>query len=505
MVRARKAKAGKDVKVPKKKATKVTHSEDALYYGDNLPVLRDKIKSESIDLIYLDPPFNSNANYNVLFGGNGKSQAQIHAFQDTWHWGPEAETNYADVMAQGGRAADVLEALRRFLGDNDMMAYLAMMTPRLIELKRVLKKTGSIYLHCDPTASHYLKLIMDAVFGVKHFQNEIIWHYRKWSTGKYQFQRNHDVIFFYSASDTKDRVFNQLYMERAASTLKRFGTARIISGYDEDGRRLPAEMAEEESLGVRQDDVWDIGRVPPIKQLFPTQKPEKLLDRIIRASSNEGDVVLDPFCGCGTAVVVAQQLRRRWIGIDITHLAIGLIEFRLQDAFGIRPKVLGAPEDLDGARNLFERDPFQFEAWAVTRILGIKPNESQRGDGGIDGVGRFYLGRDGSGKEQYGKILVSVKGGKKTGVAMIRDFRGAMEREKAELGVFISLSKPTADMTAEAARAGRYREIKGRDFPRIQIFTVEDYFEGRRPDLPPTIEDARKRADAMAPDSPRLL
>jgi len=480
-------------------------TENQLYYGDNIDVLRDHIRDESVDLIYLDPPFNSKSNYNILFGGNSKSQAQIRAFDDTWHWGDESERSYADVMQVGGPAADVLEGLQRFLGYNDMMAYLAMMTPRLLALRRVLKTSGSIYLHCDPTASHYLKLIMDAVFGLRNFRNEIIWHYRKWPTGKYQFQRNHDVILFYSASDDKERVFNQLFMERAPSTLKRFGTAKIISGHDADGQRVPSETAVEESEGVRQDDVWDIGRVPPIKQLFPTQKPEALLERIIRASSNEGDTVLDPFCGCGTAVVAAQRLQRKWIGIDITHLAIGLIEYRLQDAFGIKPKVIGAPEDLEGAHDLFNRSPFQFEAWAVTRLLGIKPNERQSGDKGIDGVGRFYLGSDTKGRKRYGKILVSVKGGRRLGVAMIRDFRGAMEREGADLGIFICLHEPTREMIREAAAAGRYREINGQDLPHIQIYTLRDYFDGIPPKLPPTIETARRRAEAEGGEQHRLI
>lgn len=477
---------------------------NTLYYGDNLDVLRD-MQPNAVDLIYLDPPFNSKANYNILFGGNGKSQAQIRAFNDTWHWGDESERSFADVMAYGSAIADVLQSLRQFLGENDMMAYLAMMAPRLIELHRVLKSTGSIYLHCDPTASHYLKIVMDAIFGASNFRNEVIWHYRKWPTGRRQFQRNHDTIFFYSSSNSKERKFNELYMERAPSTLKRFGTSKIVSGFDEEGNRLPSAMASEDSEGVRQDDVWSIGRVPPIKQLFPTQKPEPLLERIIRASSSEEDVVLDPFCGCGTAIVVAEKLRRKWIGIDITHLAIGLIEYRLRDAFGIRAKVVGAPEDLDSAKNLFERDAFQFEAWAVTRLLGIKPNESQTRDGGIDGVGRFYLGRDEKGRSQYGKVLVSVKGGKRLGVAMVRDFRGALEREKADLGVFICLSQPTRDMISEAASAGRYRRMEGRDYPKIQIFTIKDHFEGKRIDLPSTLDEGRRKTEQSKRDSPKLL
>ena len=193
---------------------------NTLYYGDNLDVLRD-MEPHTVDLVYLDPPFNSKANYNILFGGNGKSQAQIRAFNDTWHWGDESERSFADIMAHGSSIADVLQSLRQFLGDNDMMAYLSMMAPRLIELHRILNETGSIYLHCDPTASHYLKIVMDAIFSPKHFRNEIVWHYRKWPTGRRQFQRNHDTIFFYSRTNTKERTFNELYMERAPSTLKR--------------------------------------------------------------------------------------------------------------------------------------------------------------------------------------------------------------------------------------------------------------------------------------------
>ncbi|MDD3579828.1 MAG: DNA methyltransferase, partial [Desulfobacca sp.] len=332
--------------------------KNKLYFGDNLDILREYIQTESVDLIYLDPPFNSQATYNILFAEKSgeQSAAQITAFEDTWHWGLEAERAYHEVVTLGPRKlADLLQALRSFLGSNDMMAYLTMMAIRLDELHRVLKPTGSIYLHCDPTASHYLKLLMDAIFSPASFCNEIIWHYRKWPTGKYIFQRNHDVILFYSRSSSKKRAFNQLYMARALSTLKRFGKSKIISGYDDSGQRIPSKVDESESVGVRQDDVWEIGRVPPIKQLFPTQKPELLLERIIKASSNEGDILLDPFCGCGTAVVVAERLNRHWLGIDITHLAITLIKKRLQDTFGpeLTPYAeIGAPEDYPSAEAL---------------------------------------------------------------------------------------------------------------------------------------------------------
>lgn len=275
-------------------------SMNKLYYGDNLDVLQQHIADESVDLVYLDPPFNSNSNYNVLFAEEDgtRAAAQIEAFTDTWRWDQAAVRDFELTVEQGGHVADVLIAMRTYLGASDLLAYLSMMAPRLIELRRVMKPNASIYLHCDPTASHYLKLLMDGVFGPENFVNEVIWHYRKWSGGKRTFQRNHDVIFFYSRSQDTNRTFNQLFMDRAPSTLKRFGNSKIISGYDDAGKRIPAQTSDEDSEGVRMDDVWDIGRVPPIKQLFPTQKPEALLERIIEASSNPGDVVLDPFCGC---------------------------------------------------------------------------------------------------------------------------------------------------------------------------------------------------------------
>lgn len=298
--------------------------KNTLYFGDNLTVLRDYVREESVDLVYLDPPFKSNQDYNV---------ANMKAFSDTWVWNAPSAASFAETVARGGEVSLVMKAFRMALGENEMLAYLSMMAPRLVELQRVLKPAGSIYLHCDSTAGHYLKLLMDAIFGPQNFLNEIVWHYRKWPSGKYTFQRNHDVILFYSKSGSHERVFNQQYMARAASTLKRFGTAKIISGYDGDGARRPSELSDQESEGVRLDDVWDIGRVPPVKQLYPTQKPQALLERIIETSSNEGQLVLDPFCGSGTSIVAAQGLNRHWVGIDNTDLAIRVVQQRLNDSF----------------------------------------------------------------------------------------------------------------------------------------------------------------------------
>lgn len=477
--------------------------ENALYYGDNLEILRKYIPDETIDLIYLDPPFNSNATYNVLFKepSGELSTAQLQAFSDTWHWDLSAEATFKQVV-EGPlpQVARMLSALREFIGSNDMMAYLTMMTPRLVELHRVLKPTGSLYLHCDPTASHYLKIVMDTIFGAANCVNEIIWHYRKWPSGRYTFQRNHDVILFYSRSGVRERIFNQLYMDRAPSTLRRFGNARIVSGYDEGGHRVPSQMADDESVGVRMDDVWEIGRVPPIKQLFPTEKPTALLERIIEASSKAGDTVLDPFCGCGTSILAATKLNRQWIGIDITHLAISLIKHRLADSFGLKPDtdyaVIGEPKDMTGAQALAEQDRYQFQWWALS-LVGASPvgDERKKGaDRGIDGLMTFV---EAGGKAKI--IIVSVKSGH-VNAAQIRDLRGAMERERADLGLFVTLEPSTGPMRAEAAAAGLYQsELWRADFPRIRICTVEELLEGRQPALPRSATGAFQQAPRARP------
>ena len=476
-----------------------------LYFGDNLDILRENVADESVDLIYLDPPFNSNATYNVLFHERSgeDSAAQITAFEDTWKWSIESEYAFRDVVTNGPeKLGHLLQAMRGFLGQNDMMAYITMMAQRMVELHRVLKLTGSIYLHCDPTASHYLKLMMDAVFGNHNFCNEIIWHYRKWSTGKYTFQRNHDVVLFYSRSADRARAFNQLYMPRAASTIKRFGNSKIVSGHDSAGRRLPSQVETQESIGVRQDDVWEIGRVAPIKQFFPTQKPEKLLERIIRASSNEGDVILDPFCGCGTTIIEAENLNRRWIGIDITHLAISLMKSRLRDSFGSDLSdydVIGVPQDVESAKALAVESEhhgrYQFEYWALGLVDARPSNRGRRGaDSGIDGYINFF--DDNSGRAK--RIIVQVKSGH-VSVSQIRDLKGVLEREKAEIGLFITLNPPTRPMLLEAASAGLYvpEQYPDHQYPRLQILTIEDLLSGNEAQYP------RYAPDATLPRAPR--
>lgn len=476
---------------------------NVLYYGDNLDILRHRIGAATVDLVYLDPPFNSNADYSAIFKDESgrKSDAQIEAFEDTWHWGPEAERilSYLVTSAEHqGKVPDrvsvLMDAMVRGVGRNPMTAYLVNMAVRLLEMHRVLKTSGSLYLHCDPTASHYLKLVLDAIFGPDQFVNEIIWHYRKWPTGKYTFQRNHDVLLFYAKGPPAGRTFNQLYMERAASTLKRFGTAKIVSGHDAAGRRVPSTMAGGESLGVRQDDVWPIPRVAPVKQLYPTQKPVALLERIIEASTNPGDVVLDPFCGCGTALIAAHKLDRRWIGIDVTSLAITVMRARLRDAFGLEyVPAIGEPRDLRGAYDLRDepnRGRKQFELWALSLVDAL-PSGKQSADEGVDG--KISFTDDAAGMKQ---ILVSVKSGDRVGVKDIRDLKGAMDRERAAMGLYITLAEPTKPMVKEAASAGMYDSPAwNRTYPRVQIATIEKLLKGIRPDLPAYARGAFGRAD----------
>jgi site-specific DNA-methyltransferase (adenine-specific) len=488
-----------------------------LYFGDNLEILKEEISDKCIDLIYLDPPFQSNKDYNIIFQPQIKKEykgatAQVKAFEDTWRWRQRAEEEYLGLISGNitkekpdQKLIDLMKAMRNYLGECPVMAYLAMMAPRLLEMKRVLKDTGSIYLHCDPTASHYLKLLMDAVFGAGNFKNEIIWHYRKWPSGKYAFQRNHDIILFYSKSDSRNRPFNQLYMKRAPSTLKRFGTAKIISGYDQSGQRVPSQMGIEESKGVRQDDVWDIGRVPPIKQLFPTQKPEALLERVIKVSTKEEGLVLDPFCGCGTTIATATKLNRNWIGIDISYLAIDIIANRLKRSNleqGRDYEIKGVPSDLYSAKKLAENNPFQFQYWCISRILNTTPSQRKTGDEGVDGIINFV---DQTKESKIGKGIVQVKGTKTVNPSMVRDLKGTLKSQDAEFGILVTLVKPTQGMISEAVKEGFYQH-GDRKIPKIQLLTVEDLFkEYPLVILPKSTMPAYKKPEAIKKEAKRLF
>ena len=459
--------------------------KNKLYYGDNLDIMREHIADESVDLIYLDPPFNSKATYNVLFKEkNGtNSAAQITAFDDTWHWDINSEKAYREIVGAGSsKLAALIQALRSFLGTNDMMAYLTMMAIRLVEMHRVLKQTGSIYLHCDPTASHYLKLVLDAIFGFRNFKNEIIWRYRRWPAKQRHFQRMHDIIFRYTKS--KDWLWSQLYEELSESSRKQWKGKLRVDIKNIDGKRH-SETLDQKSPGVPMCDVWEISQLSaPWKEYlgYPTQKPEALLERIIKASSNEGDIVLDPFCGCGTTVAVAEKLHRKWIGIDITHLAITLMKHRLEDSYGkeLSPyEIIGDPKDLQSARTLAEQNRYQFEWWALS-LVGARPAQDKKkgADKGTDGYLYFFDDESGQAK----KIVVQVKSGH-ISLPQIRDLAYVIEREQAAIGIFITLQEPTGPMKSEAASAGFYEteiEVSKRkmSYPRIQIVTIEELLGG---------------------------
>ncbi|MBU0606785.1 MAG: site-specific DNA-methyltransferase [Armatimonadetes bacterium] len=456
-----------------------------LYYGNNLPVMRQHLDDEIVDLVYLDPPFNSNAAYNVLFAerDGSRSQAQAHAFEDTWHWGPDAAECYEDVVERGGEPAEAMVAFRKLLGQSDMMAYLSMMAPRLVELRRVLKPRGSLYLHCDPTASHYLKILLDAVFGGDRFQNEIIWSYRRWPSPSNHYQRMHDVILFYAKSKNGPGTFNMEYEPNSESYQRRFKGKTQMLDPETKTRKITLTA---DSRGLPRRDVWDLSIIAGFSKErlgYPTQKPEKLLERIIETSSNAGDLVFDPFCGCGTTVAVAQRLRRRWIGIDITHAAMVLMKDRLARAFGGRVKyrVIGEPTSVPDAQALASSDPYQFQWWALG-LVGARPAEEKKGaDRGIDG--RLFFHDEPAGG-QTKEIVLSVKAGH-TNVAHIRDLGHVVEREGAVIGVLITMREPTQPMKAEAAAAGFYtHRITGKRYPKLQILTVDDLLAKKLIDRP---------------------
>ena len=450
-----------------------------LWYGDNLSVLRENVPNESVDLIYLDPPFNSKANYNVLFKDKtgDESEAQIEAFGDTWHWDKTTPFVYDDIITNADYPglANLMSALLEFLGRNDMMAYLVMMAIRLIELHRVLKPTGSIYLHCDPTASHYLKLLMDAVFGKENFRNEIIWSYATGGVGKRTYGRKHDVILFSTKTDKYHFYPDRIRVARTEKSMERAKNPKGARISSDNSTKLPS-------------DVFDIQALNPMareRMGYPTQKPEALLERIIMASSNEGDIVLDPFCGCGTTVVVAEKLNRHWIGIDITHLAINLIEKRMKDKFSdkLTPyEVFGTPKSMAGAIELAEHDKYQFEWWALSLINARPYGGKKKGaDKGIDGI--MYFKDEENGKHR--EIVVQVKGGHVT-ANQVRDLAGVVSsRKSAEIGIFLTLKPPTKPMIQAAEDAGIYSSANGKRYRRIQILTIEDVLENNiQPEYP---------------------
>lgn len=481
-----------------------------LYYGDNLWHLRENIPDNSVDLVYLDPPFNSQVQFNVIFDrpDGGISEAQAGAFRDSWEWTlKESQPAFDYVMGRGGAPADMLRGMMAILGKTDTMAYICMMTPRLMELKRVLKPTGSIYLHCDPTANAFIRLMLNAVFGGAQFRNEIIWYYynKMHDSRKRLFPRATDTVFFYVKDINQEFTFHQL-KEKREKVFKQLARkkvgGRMVNARDDEGK-LIYRMKEDRTI----DNVWRIPCLQPASQErlgWPTQKPLALLQRVIAASSNEGDVVLDPFCGCGTTIEAAQTMGRNWIGIDITHYAITVIEERLRKRCnGLVSLVEGRPEDLEGAWDLAHRDKYQFQWWA-NWLVGVQNYREHKrgGDGGIDGKIFFKNGPFGT-----GRVIVSVKGGDTVNPSMVRDLIGTVEAENAELGLFVCISEPTGGMREVADKAGFVKTAHGQ-FPRTQIMTIRELLEGKRPTLPPYYvveDDGRPEKQRIQPADPQMV
>jgi site-specific DNA-methyltransferase (adenine-specific) len=518
-------------------------TENTLFYGDNLFILREHILIESVDLIYLDPPFNSSRNFNILFKDESgiESEAQITAFEDTWHWNIATEHTYNELLTEASdHVAKMVESLRDFIGANQMMAYLVMMATRIVELHRVLKPTGSLYLHCDPTASHYLKIILDTIFGPQNFRNEIIWKRTNVHSDAKHWSPVSDTILFYTkgakftwnppyaphseqhleskynATDQDGRRYtlsdmtspnprpNMMYewmgyssppngWRYSKETIAKLHAEGRIWYPDSTAKRPRLKRYLDEMPGTLLSSIWT--DIPPINSQaserlgYPTQKPLTLLERIIQASSNPGNIVLDPFCGCGTTIAAAQKLERKWIGIDTTHLSIALQKYRLEHMFpGIKFKVVGEPADIGAARKLAQDDRYQFQWWALS-LIRAKPLGGQEGsregkkgsDKGIDGVIAFI--DDNTSKAK--RVLVQVKSGH-VNSSHIRDLKGTLQREQAAIGVFITLEEPTRDMTTEAVSAGFYHSPGwNKDYPRIQILTIEELLHNAEVKMPP--------------------
>jgi DNA modification methylase len=508
------------------KSPSYSHGQNKLFYGDNLDVLRRKIHDETVDLCYIDPPFNSKRNYFQIYNniGTDGDKAQSQAFMDTWEWGDEAIEGLAfltDIQHLNNgkftpQTVALIKGLEQVLGRGGLFAYIVHMTLRIVEIHRVLKPTGSFYLHCDPTASHYLKLVLDGIFCGQggDFLNEIIWHYNTGGKGKSAFLKKHDVIFWYSKSSKY--IFNR----DAVAVERTVGTAHLRHGVDEDGREYYEDYSPRKSGkfyrwylddGLTPMDVWtDLQALNPMaaeRMGYPTQKPEALLERIIKASSNEGDVVLDAYCGCGTTVAVAQRLKRRWIGIDITYQSISLILKRLKDKYegeawvALEANLLldGVPRDYNSAVALANRNDDktrkEFEKWAVLTYSDnqARINDKKGGDGGIDGLAFFLKDKD-----VNGKVVLSVKSDKTVQPAYVDQLAGAMAREKADFGFLLCLNEPSKGAYKRAQENGRYKHpMLSREDDRIQIVTVEQILSGKRIDLPMGRVDTVKAAEAV--------
>jgi len=514
---------------------------NTLYYGDNLDVLRKYFPDECVDLVYLDPPFNSKADYNILFkeSTGEKSAAQIQAFSDFWHWDKTTEKTYLEIQ-EYPNLTEMIQFLKAHLGRNDLMAYLVMMTIRLRELHRALKTTGTLYLHCDTNASHYLKLVLDTIFLPQNFRNEVIWKRVTAHSDAKRYGRVADRLLFYSKTEKykfsiQSRSRKEDYVKTKFSHIDKEGRSYRLDNLNPPGGRGPIyefhgitrpwrftqeKMLELEKQGliytksripqlVRYLDeleakggaaiheIWD--DIPPINSMarermgFPTQKPIQLLERLVMASSDKGDLILDPFCGCGTTIMAAQKLKRRWIGIDITHLSISLIRSRLKEIHvlaGKDYKIVGEPVDLESAKELAETNAYQFQWWALS-LIDARPtgqtNEDKQGKKGADkGVDGWLTFRE-TDSLNLKRIVVQVKGGAHIGAQIVRDLVGTVESTKSAMGILITLYEPSEQMKQAAMDAEYYESPTwGHKYPKIQILTIPELLKGSKPILPHT-------------------
>ena len=524
--------------------------QNALFYGDCLENLRKYVADDSVDGCYLDPPFNSDANYNQPFRSREKGKQQrapAMAFHDMWHWDEGSRRSYERLLASPrAEIAELARGLYLLLGEKPMTAYCFYMAERLLELHRVLKPTGSLYLHCDATASHYLKVAMDAIFGAENFRNEIVWYYdNRLSRKAAQFSRLHDIILLYgktgkakhtliydenwTPSPTQARRLARGYEVRKGDLIIYDEQKFAQSGIDESQYpRVYRSKAGQPPLG----DVWAVPILNPMAKErlgYPTQKPLALLERVIKASTDEGDVVLDAFCGCGTTLHAAQKLNRRWLGMDISYGAINVVKERLQDAFvdeelrvGHGFTIYNAPDSYEKAMALAQREAeeirqvqeknrqgrskhqarYDFQHFILGQIrdargrLLLQPSQSLSRDGGIDGWGTLYLGVDEKGQDKEGLILVQVKTSKRIGRREIDEFFGVMSAEEAAMGIFISLhghqNTDYADVLTSEAKARVellnqrtfVHPLDGRAWPVFQFWSVSDLMENRQPQLP---------------------
>jgi len=477
---------------------------NSLYFGDNLGILR-AFPEKVVDLIYLDPPFNSKREYNVIFkeAHGGESHAELTAFEDFWTWNDQVREDYdylTDTATNAGgvssNVSKLIAGICSGVGRNDITAYLVEMTIRLIEIHRILKTTGSMYLHCGPAVSHYVKVMCDQIFEPGNFRREISWRsgwVSGFKTAVNNWVRNHDVILYYVKDANSKFTFNKELAYKEHPT----GYSRRGSDPDAASRGYAIEDvwgAPRGDFDREEKEIWSpwIKSFSTEKSPYQTQKPLALLRRIIKVSSNPDDIVLDPFCGCGTTIVAAAELERNWIGIDITHLAIAEMKHRLEDLLEITEvPTIGVPVDLEGARQLALEDQpdgrYQFQWW-VDSLLGAIPmagTKKKGADKGVDGVIHFidYTSETMDATEQR-SVVISVKSGK-VGAKDVRDLAGTLSRDpSAAIGVLVSLDKISKPMKDEAGDAGYYKSPMWGRIPKIQIITIEELLKGKRPRLP---------------------